>query len=351
MEFEKFVETVKETIKDYLPDEYKNASVDVYPHEKLNESYLGMTVRTEGQVASPTLNLNMFYEQLQDVQMDMEDIMERMAEVVQITPMAIDMGILTDYEKAKENLFIRVSDADRNQEMLSKVPHTRVKNLAITYHIFANSGADGIASAIVNNEMMRLFGISRDQLHQDALENSPKVFPVKVESMDKMMENMMRNDMRAAGVKEEDIDQMMEEMYQNMAVPLTIVTNEQMLDGAAVLFYPGQMDQIGEALKGDYYILPSSTHEMLVLPDNGEMTSHELKRMVMEVNNSEVRPEEKLADEVYHYDSKDRIFEKASAFEERQKAKGKEQTMPGKKNANMSQPVHKPKQRANDMSL
>ena len=48
MEFEKFVETVKETIKDYLPDEYKNASVDVYPHEKLNESYLGMTVRTEG---------------------------------------------------------------------------------------------------------------------------------------------------------------------------------------------------------------------------------------------------------------------------------------------------------------
>ena len=186
MEFEKFVETVKETIKDYLPAEYNNASVDVYPHEKLNESYLGMTVRMENQVASPTLNLNMFYEQMQDVQMNMEDIMERMAEVVQITPMDIDMDILTDYEKAKENLFIRVSDADRNQEMLSKVPHTRVENLAITYHIFANSRADGIASAIVNNEMMKLFGISKDQLHQDALENSPKVFPVKIESMDKI---------------------------------------------------------------------------------------------------------------------------------------------------------------------
>ena len=67
MEFERFVETVKETIKDYLPAEYNNASVDVYPHEKLNESYLGMTVRMENQVASPTLNLNMFYEQMQDV--------------------------------------------------------------------------------------------------------------------------------------------------------------------------------------------------------------------------------------------------------------------------------------------
>ena len=351
MEFEKFVETVKETIKDYLPDEYKNASVDVYPFKKLNENYLGMTVRTEGQRTSPTLNLNMFYQKMQDVHMDMKDIMEKMADVVQIIPIDIDMDLLTNYEKAKENLFIRVSDADRNQEILSNVPHTRVENLAITYHIFANSGADGIASTIVTHEMMRLFGVSKDQLHQDALENSPKLFPVKVDSMDKMMENMMRNDMRAAGVKEEDIDQMMEEMYQTMGVPLTIVTNEQMLDGASVLFYPGQMDQIGELLKGDYYILPSSTHEMLVLPDNGEMTSHELKRMVMEVNNSEVRPEEKLADEVYHYDTKDRIFEKASAFEERQKAKEKEQTMPDKKEPNMSQTVHKPKQRTNDMSL
>ena len=351
MEFEKFVETVKETIKDYLPDEYKNASVDVYPFKKLNENYLGMTVRTEGQRTSPTLNLNMFYQKMQDVHMDMKDIMEKMADVVQIIPIDIDMDLLTNYEKAKENLFIRVSDADRNQEILSNVPHTRVENLAITYHIFANSGVDGIASTIVTHEMMRLFGVSKDQLHQDALENSPKLFPVKVDSMDKMMENMMRNDMRAAGVKEEDIDQMMEEMYQTMRVPLTIVTNEQMLDGAAVLFYPGQMDQIGELLKGDYYILPSSTHEMLGLPDDGEMTSRELKRMVMAVNNSEVRPEEKLADEVYHYDTKDRIFEKASAFEERQKARGKEQTMPDKKDTNMSQPVHKPKHKANDMSL
>ena len=351
MEFEKFVETVKETITDYLPDEYKNASVDVYPFKKLNENYLGMTVRTEGQRTSPTLNLNMFYQKMQDVHMDIKDIMEKMADVVQIIPIDIDMDLLTNYEKAKENLFIRVSDADRNQEILSNVPHTRVENLAITYHIFANSGADGIASTIVTHEMMRLFGVSKDQLHQDALENSPKLFPVKVDSMDKMMENMMRNDMRAAGVKEEDIDQMMEEMYQTMGVPLTIVTNEQMLDGAAVLFYPGQMDQIGELLKGDYYILPSSTHEMLVLPDDGEMTSRELKRMVMAVNNSEVRPEEKLADEVYHYDTKDRIFEKASAFEERQKARGKEQTMPDKKDTNMSQPVHKPKHKANDMSL
>ena len=90
---------------------------------------------------------------------------------------------------------------------------------------------------------------------------------------------------------------------------------------------------------------------MLVLPDDGVMTSHELKAMVVAVNNTEVQPAEKLADEVYHYDTRDKIFEKATVFEERQKAKGKEQIMPDKKESNMPQPVHKPKHKANDMSL
>lgn len=351
MEFEKFVENVKETIKDYLPMEYENAIVDLYPHEKLNESYLGMTVRNENQNISPTINLNMFYEQLQRGQFNLDQIMEQMAEVVQMTPMSVHMGLLTDYDFAKNNLFIRVSDADRNQEMLSNVPHTRVENLAITYHVLIESGAGGIASSIVNNDMMKLFGVSKEQLHIDALNSSPRLFPAHIDSLNTMMENMARRDMRAAGVPEQEIEMMIKEMSQDMAVPLTIVTNEQTMDGAAVLFYPGYMDLIGEQLKGDYYILPSSVHEMLVLPDDGGMTSHELKAMVVAVNNTEVQLAEKLADEVYHYDTRDKIFEKATAFEERQKANGKEQTMPDKKEPNKSQPVHKPKHKANDMSL
>ena len=98
---------------------------------------------------------------------------------------------------------------------------------------------------------------------------------------------------------------MIKEMSQDMAVPLTIVTNEQTMDGAAVLFYPGYMDLIGEQLKGDYYILPSSVHEMLILPDDGGMTSHELKAMVVAVNDTEVQPAEKLADFFHNSSFKD----------------------------------------------
>ena len=42
-----------------------------------------------------------------------------------------------------------------------------------------------------------------------------------------------------------------------------IITNQQTMDGAGVIFYPEVMEQIGEGFQGDFFILPSSTHETL----------------------------------------------------------------------------------------
>lgn len=89
--------------------------------------------------------------------------------------------------------------------------------------------------------------------------------------------------------------------------------------------------------QGDFFILPSSTHETLVIPDNGTFDYRVLEDMVQTINENEVAPEERLSDHVYHYDVKDRVFERADKFEERQKEKtaqlgknehtGKEQSM------------------------
>ena len=68
-------------------------------------------------------------------------------------------------------------------------------------------------------------------------------------------------------------------------------------------------------------MIPSSIHEILLVPDNGEVQAEGLKEMVQEVNATEVSPEEKLSDNVYHYDSKEHIFELAEKFEARQQEK------------------------------
>ena len=347
MNFEQFVEDVKAEIKHYLPDEFKDAQIDVLQHTKLNDSYLGMTVRKDDQTIAPTISLNHYYEMFQEFDENLDIVMQQVADLVTLKPIHIDMGMFMNYEIAKEHLFIRVSDAERNDEILERLPHKRIENLAITYHIVADIGDEGIGSTPITYQMLRGYGITEEQLHQDALENSPKIFPAKVEAIGSMMNKMMREDMRHSGMSDEEIDLYFENMGLNEPNPLTVVTNEHQTNGAAVLFYPGQMEKLGESVKGDFFILPSSTHEVLILPDDGGMTYQELKAMVMEINSTQVSPEDRLADEVYHYDAKDRVFEKAESFEDRQKHK----EMDTKKDANLDKPDVKPKRKSHDMSL
>jgi hypothetical protein len=79
--------------------------------------------------------------------------------------------------------------------------------------------------------------------------------------------------------------------------------------GAAVLAYPGFFEQAKKVVGGNFYILPSSIHECLLVPDKVEMGFRELSDMVRDVNMTQVAPEDKLTDTVYHYDGKDGIFE------------------------------------------
>lgn len=62
-------------------------------------------------------------------------------------------------------------------------------------------------------------------------------------------------------------------------------------------------------------------HEVLLVPDNEKTDSHTLERMVREVNETQVCPEDKLSDHVYHYDSQTKIFEIAESYEKRQMKK------------------------------
>lgn len=307
MDFNQFVDEVKGGIKQFLPIEYEDAQVRIEEIKKLNENYLGITVLKENQVIAPTFNLNQLYEMFQsDPQNSMENILRNITELVLDAPEQFDPKSITEYETAKDKLFIRVSSAEKNEEMLQNVPHQMREDLAITYHLAISIDDIGVGSTTITNDILKRYGISEEQVHADAMENSPNVRPIHV-------------------------------MVMGSENPMFIVTNSQTVDGAGVIFYPEVMDQIGEGFQGDFFILPSSTHETLVIPDNGAFDYRVLEDMVQTINENEVAPEERLSDHVYHYDVKDRVFERADKFEERQKEKaaqldknehtGKEQKM------------------------
>ena len=352
MDFRTFTDTMKDIIKDYLPDDYKDAKVEIYQHQKLNEQYTGLSVRREDQRVTPTVNMESLYKEYNREGRSISDMAKEVAKMIQMEPPGLDINRLLDYEKAKESLYIRVSNAEQNQDMLENAPHMLYEDLAVTYHIAAQMDEDGLASTLVTDNLLAQYGITQEQLHEDAMKNAPQILPARVESMGEVMRRMMRSDMLSSGMDEETMEAMLEDMAMVDDTPMTVVSNDRGVNGASALFYPGQLDVIAEKLEGDFFILPSSIHESLVVPDDGNFSYHELQNMVEEVNSTQVHPSERLSDEVYHYDSKDRVFEKAASFEKRQQEKANVKATAKQKEAEHGEAPKAPKKhQSNDMSL
>ena len=302
MDFETFMnETIKE-MRDRFPD------FDISKQEvsKLQgESYTGMAVRPENSEIGATLNLQDFYKAL-GFGMFLEDVMDSIERSVVSAVRHMphyDARVLEDYDRMKDALTVDLVPVAGNEEKLAQIPHKNVEDMALVYRFEEESSVYGSASILVTNEMLAVYDITADQLHEDAMKAAVQNRPAKLHNMNDVMRDMM-GDMSGL-------------VPMNEPSPLWVATVEGGQNGAGVIQYPGFLDQAAEALGGDFYVLPSSVHEVLLVADDGSMEIGYLEEMVRSVNETEVSPAERLSDNVYHYDSKAHIFENARTFEAR----------------------------------
>ena len=313
MSFEEFTDSVKSSIREYLPEEYENAEVVVGESRKINSHYHSMTIAKEGQNVSPSVNLDQMYEEYRRTG-ELVPVMHEMAKIATMEPDGIDMHKLDSYEQAKDSLFIRVSNAETNKEFLEGVPHETIGDLAVTYHVLMGMGNGEVGSTTVNYELMEKFGITEAQLKADAMENSSKILSPSLESMNNVMARLLGMDGPVTGSV--PFEQAVQD-FNFREEGMFVLTNTTAVNGAAVMFYPEVMEQLGEHAGVDLFVIPSSTHEVILVPDDGAMNREDLEKMIKEINANEVDPKDRLSDSLYHYDSKDHKLERAVDFEER----------------------------------
>ena len=201
MNFNEFVNEVKDNIKLFLPKDYENAEVSTMECQKLNRAYTGLMVRKEGEMLTPTINLNQLYEAYKaQPGVTMETVCRKIADIVIEAPIQVDLKAILNYEDVKDKLFIRVSSAEANKEVLEIVPHQLKEDLAITYHVAVGKNQDGLSSMFIKNDLLEQYGISAEQLHEDAMKSSPILFPATVASMGEVMKRIMMDDMKEAGM-------------------------------------------------------------------------------------------------------------------------------------------------------
>lgn len=296
MNYEIFKEVVAEKFMSYLPSQYQNMKLRVEGVDKVNKHLDGMTLVDESaeKNISPTIYINDMYEHYLQTE-NLQEVLQKAAETMEKAFVNVPDVACLNYENAKDNIVFQVINTMQNEDMLRDMPHREFQDLSIIYRWVVNVDEQGIQSSIIRNNLAKQLGMTEDELFKAAVENTRRIFPPVVKSMNDVMKEMFMAD----GMPMEIAEMMIDEIPADRM--MWIITNDRGLNGAVSMLYEDNLHKLAEKLETDLYILPSSVHECIaVSADMGD--PYELAQMVNEINMSQVALEERLSNQVYHYD-------------------------------------------------
>ena len=299
MDYGVFKELLKDKLPEYLPEGLKGTGVELGHSDKVNVSFDTLVVHpAAGCKVSPSFNLEKMYRNYQDGA-GIEEILHKMADTVRDTyERSQDMAEAVDPRNLKDNVVMALVNTEQNREFLKDKPHREFQDLSVIYRWIVGTREDGIASVVINDGMVKDLGMSADELFQAAVQNTKAMFPPKVTDMAEMMMSLMMP---------EGADPEMAAAFGDIMTELPpkermwVITNEKGINGACSMLYEDILHDLAKEVGTDLYILPSSIHEVIAV--SVEMGDPEkLTEMVQDVNMGSVILEERLSNNVYHYD-------------------------------------------------
>jgi hypothetical protein len=298
MNYEIFKEVVAEKFKDYLPAQYQDMTLRVENVNKINKTLDGITLVDDsiavGGNVSPTIYINDMYEHYLDTENLQEVLQSAAASMEKAFTNVSEVGSL-DFDSARDNIVFQVINTAQNEDMLRDMPHREFQDLSIIYRWVVKADEQGVQSSVVRNSLAAKFGMTEEELFRCAVENTKRILPPTVRSMNDVMRDMFIKD----GMPEDMADMMLGDIPENQM--MWVISNERGFNGAGSMLYEEKLHDLAMRLETDLYILPSSVHECLaVSTDIGD--PYELANMVNEVNMAEVALEDRLSNQVYHYD-------------------------------------------------
>lgn len=295
MNYEIFKEVVAEKFMDYMSGQYKDMKLEIRPVEKVNVTLDGMNLVGEGDVTvTPTIYMNDMYEHYQkteDLQQVLQKAAFKMEQAIKEAPVTFPV---IDFNTAKDNIVFQLVNTEQNQVMLRDTPNRPFQDLSIIYRWIVNTDVEGIQSTVIHNSLAERLGISEEQMFQLAVENTRRMFPPTVKSMNDVIRDMFMKD----GMPAEIADMMIGEMPADQT--MWVISNDRGINGAISMLYEDKLHGLAENLGNDLYIMPSSLHEVIAVSTSmGD--PNELAQMVAEINMDQVALDERLSNQVYHY--------------------------------------------------
>lgn len=312
IEFTSFTQSILKELRRKLGDNYSVFSHHVKKNNGIELT--GIVAKRKGCNTSPTFYIDDFYK-TGITPGETRKIADMLYDHFQAAEYEenLDLSEFIEFDKAKEKIAFKLVHAEKNKELLKMVPHKLFHNLAIVfYYTVTEAPFYGKGAILVYNSHLKQWEISLDTLYQIAFRNTPVHFPSIIENMQEVMRGILmdglEDDTLCAEGTEELLDEICMHELTETKMPMYVLTNEQKLYGAACMLYPGVLKAFAEKIQRDFYILPSSIHEVILVPADKDTDKNALHEIVTDINRTQVAEEEVLADSVYFYSkNKDKV--------------------------------------------
>lgn len=281
MSYEQFVCAMQECVKGKV-----SAGELVEKQEVLKNNgviAVGLSVRRKNSTVAPIIYLEEFYRKylLGATVEHLSDFLVLKSRNAASAPVCNYEEIL-DFGKIRNQVVYKLVNAEKNKKMLQEVPHLPILDFAIVFYWMIPTGESECGTVLIRNTHMDLWKLPISVLYQCAKENTQRLLPAVFLPLTEYVKSM-------AG-------ELIEES------PLYILSNQMGINGAAAILYSGMPRKIYESIGNNYYLLPSSIHEFLIIPEDGVDIPEKLRTIVKEVNATQIKEEELLSDQVYYFD-------------------------------------------------
>ena len=289
-----FYTNLTETLKENLGTDW---TIELHTDVILNNgtTHIALILYKNGEKLHPQIYLERFFEDYKrgkTMKEILQDVMTTYEEALKnINPDSLS-GI-EDWEQVKGRLAFRLLSKERNKETLENYVYKEFLDLAAIVTFCAEIDEQGVKAIRVTHDLAERWNVSKEEILQAAEENTEALFPVR-------MEPILDTLCRVADISRDDLPE--EVLAEEDSPQIMVLTNYLGVNGATVLLYDSFLQQVYEKLRGKFIILPSSIHEVIVMPLASAPPIADSQKMVEQINRSAVKEEEILSDSVYLYD-------------------------------------------------
>ena len=298
MEYREFLENVRKEVESRYDS---NVSVTLNHVMKNNGTELdGITIMEKDKNIAPTIYINSFYDRYREG----GSLKAVVSEIIRIynqnkNSININADYFENYENVRKTIVYKLVNYQKNKKLLEDVPYKRVLDLAVVFYCLIEQRKGVSATALIHNEHLRIWNVTEDEIYNDALKNTPVLLAGSIVPMSKILSEIagtapVDNDEKVCEYTGEDI--------------LYVLTNSSRVNGAACILYDNLLKKFANDVHSDLYILPSSVHEVIIVPKKNAFDKSELADMVREVNEQGVSQDEILSDNVYEYNRKNGLI-------------------------------------------